>query len=81
MSSRGTTPPEKVKQRHQRPESVLSLRDAPSALQHRKLQTLFYDKVQSCLNVFVCFILPVCVLPSGLLPCIILFKDGGLNWL
>ncbi|XP_049891999.1 EF-hand calcium-binding domain-containing protein 6 [Epinephelus moara] len=48
MSSRGTTPPEKVKQRKQKPESVSSLCDAPSVLQHRKLQTLFYDKM--CMN-------------------------------
>ncbi|XP_049423387.1 EF-hand calcium-binding domain-containing protein 6-like [Epinephelus fuscoguttatus] len=48
MSSRGTTPSEKVKQRKQKPESVSSLCDAPSVLQHRKLQTLFYDKM--CMN-------------------------------
>ncbi|KAE8281568.1 hypothetical protein D5F01_LYC20556 [Larimichthys crocea] len=46
VSSRGTTPP--VKQRKQRPESVSSSCDAPSVLPHRKLQTLFYDKM--CTN-------------------------------
>ncbi|TKS91016.1 EF-hand calcium-binding domain-containing protein 6 [Collichthys lucidus] len=46
VSSRGTTPP--VKQRKQRPESVSSSCDAPSVLPHRKLQTLFYDKM--CMN-------------------------------
>ncbi|KAM7366814.1 hypothetical protein PAMP_014758 [Pampus punctatissimus] len=45
VSSRWTTPPEKVKQR---PESQSSLCIVPSVLPHRKLQTLFYDKM--CIN-------------------------------
>ncbi|XP_042258777.1 EF-hand calcium-binding domain-containing protein 6 isoform X2 [Thunnus maccoyii] len=48
VSSRRTTPPEKVKQRKQRPESQSSSCIAPSVLPHRKLQTLFYDKL--CMN-------------------------------
>ncbi|XP_074482122.1 EF-hand calcium-binding domain-containing protein 6 [Sebastes fasciatus] len=42
VSSRGTTPPEGVRRRKQRSD------DAPSVLPHRKLQTLFYDKM--CVN-------------------------------
>ncbi|XP_054483445.1 EF-hand calcium-binding domain-containing protein 6-like, partial [Anoplopoma fimbria] len=45
VSSRGTTP---VKQRAQRPQSLSSLRDVPSVLPHRKLQTLFHNKM--CMN-------------------------------
>uniref|UniRef100_A0A8P4KAB9 EF-hand domain-containing protein n=1 Tax=Dicentrarchus labrax TaxID=13489 RepID=A0A8P4KAB9_DICLA len=48
VSSRGTTPPEKVKQRKQTPESLSRSCDAPSVLPHRKLQTLFYYKM--CMN-------------------------------
>ncbi|XP_059181453.1 EF-hand calcium-binding domain-containing protein 6 [Centropristis striata] len=48
VSSRGTTPPEKVKQWKQSPQCRSSPCDAPSILQHRKLQTLFYDKM--CMN-------------------------------
>uniref|UniRef100_A0AAQ6AQZ8 EF-hand domain-containing protein n=1 Tax=Amphiprion ocellaris TaxID=80972 RepID=A0AAQ6AQZ8_AMPOC len=48
VSSRGTTQCEKVKQRMQRPESPTSSCDAPSVLPHRKLQTLFYNKM--CMN-------------------------------
>ncbi|KAF1372642.1 hypothetical protein PFLUV_G00268030 [Perca fluviatilis] len=48
MCSRGTPPAEKVKQRKQRAESLSSLHDAPSALRHRELQILFYDKM--CMN-------------------------------
>ncbi|XP_041820351.1 EF-hand calcium-binding domain-containing protein 6 [Chelmon rostratus] len=43
-SSRGTTPPETIKQRTQRPGSLSS----SSVLPHRKLQSLFYDKM--CMN-------------------------------
>ncbi|KAI9516979.1 hypothetical protein NQZ68_011456 [Dissostichus eleginoides] len=46
VSSRGTTPPERVKQEKLRPEYLSSLGDAP--LRHKKLQTLFYDKM--CMN-------------------------------
>ncbi|GLD48026.1 EF-hand calcium-binding domain-containing protein 6, partial [Lates japonicus] len=48
VSSRVTTPCDRVKQRKQRAGSLSNSCNAPSVLPHRKLQTLFYDKM--CMN-------------------------------
>nr|XP_046235173.1 EF-hand calcium-binding domain-containing protein 6 [Scatophagus argus] len=48
VSSRGTTPSEKVKQRNQTPECRSKSCDASSVLPHRKLRSLFYNKM--CMN-------------------------------
>ncbi|KAK2858678.1 hypothetical protein Q5P01_003298 [Channa striata] len=48
VSSRGTTPCERVSQRQQRARSQSSLRDTPSVQSHKDLHALFYDKM--CMN-------------------------------